>query len=84
MAWAVKLLDDRVQGELEALPADMKARFRRSVELIQAYGLESMHEPHVKHLDGSLWEKRMRARDGIFRAVYITAKGAPSSWSACL
>lgn len=28
-----------------------------------------------KHLEGSLWEMRMRGRDGIARAVYVTAMG---------
>jgi phage-related protein len=32
-----------------------------------------MHEPHVKHLEGKLWEMRMKGRDGIPRAVYVTA-----------
>ena len=54
MAWIVELLDARVRDELEALPADMKARFRRIVELIQGHGLEQMREPHVKHLEGPL------------------------------
>ena len=75
MTWIVELLDARVRDELEALPADMKARFRRIVELIQGYGLEQMREPHVKHLEGPLWEMRMRGKDGMSRAIYITAKG---------
>lgn len=75
MAWIVELLDTRVQDELEALPLDMKARFRRIVELIQGYGLAQMREPHVKHLEGPLWEMRMKGRDGISRAIYVTAKG---------
>lgn len=75
MAWAVELLDDRVREELESLPADMKARFRRIVELIQGYGLERVCEPHVKHVQGRLWEMRMMGRDGISRAIYVTAKG---------
>ena len=74
MAWVVDLLDDRVRDELEALPPDMQARFRKIVELIQGYGLERVHEPHVKHLDGPLWEMRMKGKDGISRAVYVTAK----------
>jgi phage-related protein len=49
------LLDDRVRDELAALPPDMQARFRRIVELIQGYGIEQFHEPHVKHLGGLLW-----------------------------
>ncbi len=75
MTWIVELLDARVQDELEALPADLRARFRRIVELIQGYGLELMREPHVKHLEGPLWEMRMRGKDGISRAIYVTAKG---------
>jgi phage-related protein len=75
MKWAVELLDDRVTQEIEALPADMRARFRRIVELMQAHGLERMREPHVKHLEGPVWEMRMSGRDGISRALYVTASG---------
>jgi hypothetical protein len=42
MDWVVELLDDHVRDEIEALPPDMQARFRRIVELIQGYGLEFM------------------------------------------
>jgi phage-related protein len=73
---AVELLDDRVRDELEALQPAMQARFRRIVELIQGYGLERVHEPHIKHLEGPLWEMRMmKGKDGISRAVYVTVKG---------
>jgi phage-related protein len=75
MKWVVELLDDRVTQEIEALPADMRARFRRIVELMQAHGLERMREPHVKHLEGPVWEMRMSGRDGISRALYVTASG---------
>jgi phage-related protein len=73
--WIVELLDDRVREELDVLPADMKARFRRIVELIQGYGFDQLREPHVKHLEGLLWEMRMKGKDGISRAIYFTAKG---------
>src|SRR6185437_13389138 len=75
MTWIVELLDARVQDEVEALPPDMRARFRRIVELIQCLGLERMREPHVKHLEGPLWEMRMNGRAGISRAIYVTATG---------
>jgi phage-related protein len=42
--------------------------------LIKSLGLEKVAEPHVKHLEGSLWEMRMKGRDGISRAIYIVAK----------
>jgi phage-related protein len=75
MTWIVEVLDARVRDELEALPADTRARFRRIVELIQGHGLERMHEPHVKHLEGPLWEMRIKGKDGISRAIYVTARG---------
>jgi phage-related protein len=75
MTWIVEVLDARVRDELEALPADMRARFRRIVELIQGYGLERIREPHVKHLEGPLWEMRMKGKDGVSRAIYVTARG---------
>ena len=75
VTWTVELLDTRVRDELETLPADMKARFRRIVELIQGHGLEQVREPHVKHLEGLLWEMRITGKDGVSRAIYVTAKG---------
>jgi phage-related protein len=43
--------------------------------MIETSGLERMREPHVKHLEGRLWEMRMTGRDGISRAIYVTALG---------
>ena len=37
--------------------------------------LFNVREPHVKHLEGELWEIRMSGKDGIARAIYITATG---------
>jgi phage-related protein len=73
MSWSVEFLDQDVQSLLDALPVDMRARFQRIVELIQSHGLEHVREPYVKHLQGALWEMRMKGRDGIARAVYVTA-----------
>jgi DNA-binding XRE family transcriptional regulator len=53
----------------------MQARFLRLSERIGQAGLESLGEPHVKHLEGKLWELRLTGRDGIARALYVTAIG---------
>jgi len=29
----------------------------------------------VKHLEGKLWEMRMKGKDGIARSLYVTATG---------
>ena len=75
MRWRVELLNETVAEEIEALPADMQARFLRLSERIAAAGLESLGEPHAKHLEGRLWELRLSGRDGIARALYVTAFG---------
>lgn len=43
--------------------------------MVQNHGLERVHEPHVKHIEGRLWEIRLIGRDGIARALYVTASG---------
>ena len=75
MSWRVEVLDRPVERELDALAADVRQRFLRIVELIQKHGLAAMHEPHVKHLEGKLWEMRMKGKDGLARAIYVTATG---------
>ena len=61
MAWAVHTLNHTVNQELEALPEDMRARFVRIAELIEGAGLPNIGEPHVKHIQGSLWQMRLKA-----------------------
>jgi phage-related protein len=75
VAWRVEILNETVAAEIAALPADMQARFLRLAERIASVGLESVSEPHVKHLEGKLWEMRLTGRDGIARALYVTAIG---------
>jgi phage-related protein len=45
------------------------------VELIQAHGLERVRGLYVKHLEGPVWEMRLKGKDGIARAAYVTASG---------
>jgi phage-related protein len=73
--WTVEVLNATVEAELEALPDDMLTRFSHIGRLIEAHGLERMREPHVKHIEGRLWEIRLSGRDGIARAIYVTATG---------
>lgn len=71
----VEFLGDVARAEVEALPESLLASFLRIVDLIEAEGLERIREPYVKHLEGKLWEMRLKGRDGIARSVYVTAAG---------
>jgi phage-related protein len=75
MGWTVGFLDVETKEALDALPLDIRASFQRIVELIQAHGLERVREPYLKHLEGPLWEMRMKGKSGIARAIYVTATG---------
>ena len=71
--WSVAFLDERVVAEIGEQPADIRAAFERVVRLIHEIGLERGREPYVKHLEGRLWEMRLKGKDGIARAIYVTA-----------
>ena len=75
MKWSVEFLDKSALDVLRDLPSDIQASFARIVGLIEGYGLERVREPYVKQLEGRLWEMRMKGRDGIARAAYVTATG---------
>ncbi len=75
MRWTIDVLDETVQDELDRLPSDMRARLARIVDLIEELGLERLREPYVKHLQGKLWEMRFKGKEGIARAIYVTAPG---------
>ena len=75
MSWAFVFVNAEAKAELDALPVDLRASFERIVKLVQAFGLERVHEPYIKHIDGRIWEMRLRGRDRIARALYLTARG---------
>lgn len=55
------------------MPGDTRAKLARIANLIEEMGLEHVGEPHVKHIEGRLWEMRLKGRSGISRALYVTA-----------
>jgi phage-related protein len=75
MSWTVESLNEAVMDEIIALPRDMRSKLEHISLMIATLGLERMREPYVKHLQGGLWELRLIGRDGIARAIYVTASG---------
>ena len=75
MGSTVETLDDAVDAEVEVLPEDMRARLAHIAQLIEDKGLERVGEPDVKHVEGRLWEMRLKGRNGIARALYLPAVG---------
>jgi phage-related protein len=73
--WSVEYVNGIAKAEVDGLSRELRASFERIVGLIRSHGLERMREPYVKHLDGKLWEMRLRGRHGIARSLYVTAAG---------
>lgn len=75
MAWTVETFSSSVDDEIRALPVSLSARLVRLLETVERVGLEQLGEPHVKHLEGKLWELRVKSPDGVARGLYVTASG---------
>ena len=70
--WSVEFLPAAADEEA-ALPVDMQARLARMISIIGQHGLLNIPRDWVKPLGGSVWELRITGRDGIARAIYVTA-----------
>jgi len=75
MGWTVTTLSAAVDEEIEALPADMRARLTRLSDLTEQHGLGALPRDSVSHIEDKLWELRVKGRSGISRAIYVTAPG---------
>ncbi len=73
--WHVEVVNEIAKAEIDALPADIRAKLLHLTEMMVAIGPQRMREPHVKPLRDKLWEIRMNGKDGIGRAIYILVTG---------
>ncbi|MFZ1107441.1 MAG: type II toxin-antitoxin system RelE/ParE family toxin [Rhodomicrobium sp.] len=74
MPWSVEFTETAAE-EFAALAPDQRAHFQRIAGLIQDHGLERIHFPLVRHLEGPLWEIRLKGRGGVARALYVAQAG---------
>ena len=73
MRWTVEIFNAAVAAQMDALPLDMRGRMARMIGIIQTMGFSALPRDSVKYLEGKLWELRVSGRDGISRAIYVTA-----------
>ncbi len=74
MTWTVETFG-LVDREIEALPPALQARLIRLMEMVERIGLDQLGQPHVRHVEGKLWELRAKASEGIARGLYVTLTG---------
>ena len=73
--WIVEDLNEVVGKEFDDLPVDIQAKFLHLITLIEEDGLVTLREPYIKHLQGKLWEMRVKAKAGQGRGLYFTVTG---------
>ncbi len=72
--WRVEALNPTVEREIRSLPKDVTAQYVRIGRMITEHGLGSVNRKYLRHITGPLWEIRLRGRDQIARALYVTAR----------
>lgn len=75
LGWTVEFLDETVAAELDAWPRELRAALTRIIDRVTSVGLERMGEPHVRHIEGKLWEMRPSGNRMEGRALYVAAVG---------
>lgn len=75
MAWSFEFASEVAVEEVAALSVDLRAKLERFADLIRLHGVAAMREPYAKHLEGKLWELRLKGRSGIARSLYVTVTG---------
>lgn len=71
--WSVEYLPAAAE-ERAALPADLRARLARMTDIIAEHGLGELPRDWTRSPGDKLWELRVTGRDGIARAIYVTAR----------
>lgn len=68
----VKFVSEKSNDEFLALPTKLKAKMAQMILLLEKFG--KLGEPHTKKLQDELFELRIKAQEGIARAIYAYQK----------
>ena len=74
MVWRVDVAIAAAK-ELDDLPTGLQGRILRLISLVETYGMDALHAPHARQIDGKLWEMRVIGKDGIARGFYVVRSG---------
>jgi phage-related protein len=74
MPWTIAF-HGLAEAEFLALPVDVQAKFERIRSLIDAFGLERVPVKYARHVEAAIWEFRLKGKDRIARALYVTRAG---------
>jgi len=79
MAWTIEFYTDArgrapVEGFFDTVPDTELTRIQHTLNLLETFGLR-LGSPYVKHLEGKLWELRVRTGSNTYRILYFADTG---------
>ena len=69
MEWTIRYCNSQVTNAIRKWPKKLQAKYLRIIDLIEEHGAQ-LGEPFTKQLDKGLYEVRVRAQEGIGRALF--------------
>lgn len=75
MLWKIEFYSQKVEDGINEWPKGLQAKFAWVSEAIEAVGPAELGMPHVSPLGHGLFEIRVKAKEGIGRAIFCTVKG---------
>ena len=73
--WGIEYYETRkgkcpVQEFIDNLDLRSKAKIARAIDLLEQFGIE-LGMPYAKHIEGELWELRIRVGTNQYRIIYF-------------
>ena len=75
MLWKIEFYSQKVEDSIKEWPEGILAKFIWVSDIIERFGPADVGMPHVKPLSHGLFEIRVKAKEGIGRAIFCTVKG---------
>ena len=75
MSWKIEFYSKKVEDSINEWPSGIVAKFIWLSNVIETFGPDKIGMPHIKNLKKGLFEIRIKAKEGIARALFCTNKG---------
>ena len=75
MSWKIGFYNKKVEVSIEEWPSNIFTKFLWIADLIKQFGPADVGMPHIKSLGKGLFEIRVKANEGIGRALFCIIEG---------
>ncbi len=72
--WKIRYYSEAVREEIFSLPVRTFAKYEQIIERLEQYGPGIQRMPHMRQLEGELWEIRAIAGNGSARVFYCMVR----------